>query len=153
MKRFYFGIICLLSLLFMTGCQIIPKALTNEEFIKIVQENGLNPIDVKEQFSEYDIIESATIGLSENGWQMEYYVLSDKNEAKNMFNKNKTSFEQKYKSGRKVNNIEIGNYNKYTLETKETYVTLVRINNTFLYTNVTPDKKEEVIKVIKALKY
>ena len=153
MKRKLITTLCLLTLILVTGCQLSKKALTTDEFNNITSNNGLTPVDVKDQFQKYNVIKEATIAVKQNEWQIEYYVLTDKENAKKMFNKNKNGFEKEYTSSKLNNNIEIGNYNKYTLETKEVYISLTRVDNTFLYADVPIKNKDEVVKLIKDLKY
>ena len=152
-KKLLLLFICMLTLLFVTGCDFTKKAITTDQFKKIAESKGLYAVDVKEQFKDFSFIKEATVAASQEGWQIEFYVLSDKDQAKSMYNKNLKTFQDYKGNGSKELKTEIGNYNKYTLETKDYYRLLTRVDSTFLYVEVPVVVKDKVNDVIDELGY
>lgn len=152
-KKILFGIMCVLTLLLTTGCALSKDSLTGEEFTKISDEKGMITADVKEQFAGYDYVLEANVAVSQEGWQIEHYVLETKEDAKTMYSKNKSDFE-KFSDSKNVSSVvEVGNYTKYTLETGEYYMVLSRVDNTLLYVKVPVNNKDSAVKLIDALGY
>lgn len=152
-KKLLLLFVCAIALVFVTGCDITKKAITTDQFIKVTEGKGLHTVDVKEQFKDFDFIKEATVAASQEGWQIEFYVLSDKDQAKSMYNKNLKTFQDYKGSGSKELKTEIGNYNKYVLETKDYYRVLTRVDNTFLYVEVPQVIKEKASDIISDLGY
>ncbi len=153
MKKKFVILLCFISIIFLTGCSIFKKSISTDEFIHIAEGKGLYTADVKQQFSANDEIISATIAASLDGWQIEYYTLTSKDDAKRMYNKNKSIFESDSVGGSKSATIDFLNYTKYTLENSTFYMVASRIDNTFLYAKVPIAYKSSAIDLINALGY
>ena len=89
MKRKIFTIIMLgITLFLITGCggESEPKtAITTKDFIKKAEKEGLIVADLKDQFSTVEYIKEATTAASSDGWQVEFYVIDKKKNAKTMY--------------------------------------------------------------------
>ena len=140
-----------LILLIATGCSITKKALTTEEFANIVKNQGMIVADVNEQFKDYGYIKEATVAANTEGWQIEFYVLDTKNDAKTMYNKNSIEFNKE--STNSSSKIEVGNYKKEVLESSDYYMVLARVDNTLLYVKVPTKYKEKAKEIVNALEY
>ena len=152
-KIIVIGILCIVMIFIITGCKATKKPLNGEEFTQIAEKHELTVVDVKEQFSENPEIETALVAAKIDKWQIEHYQLATKDDAKKMFEKNKTTFEELSKDSKKETKIEIGNYTKYTSETDDYFMLLSRVDNTFLYVRVPIEYKEDAIAIIKDLGY
>lgn len=152
-NRVFIGLLCLVSIFLLSGCLIVRRSLTAEEFSSIAERNNLNVVDVYEQFSEYNQITTANVAVSDDEWQVEHYTLKTKSDAQSMFHKNMELFEAEKTTGSKDSKIEIGNFIKYTLQTDSLYMVVSRIDNTLLYAKVPIEYKDAVNKVIKDLGY
>ena len=151
-KKLLMGIVLLLSVFVVAGCSFTKDAKTTEEFTKIASKEGLIVGDVKEsQFSEYEQIKEANVASSTDGWQLEFYVLDTVDHAKSMYNKNFNTFDKQ--PSKKKSQMEVGNYNRFTHETDETFVLLSRVDNTFLYVEVPMSNKQAAVKIIEELGY
>lgn len=150
-KKIFFGLLCLFTLLTLTGCGK-KASLTTEEFIKKAKENGYQIVDVKAQFSEYDELKDATLAMNDN-YQIEFYTLDNETNAKSMFDTNKATFESYKESSNIEFNKSMSNYNTYSLTSGEYYMYLSRIDNTLIYLRVKNTYKEEVKTFIKSLNY
>lgn len=153
-KKLFIISLCLLSVVFLTGCSIIKKALSAKDFNKIVEKNDMVAINAKEQFKDHSEIETATLAIEKDKkWQVEHYTLSTKADAKKMFDYNKSIFETEKSGLSKDRKIEYFNYTKYTLETDTYYMVASRIDNTFLYAKVPIEYKDAAIQFIKETGY
>ena len=152
MKKFILGIVIVLSVFMLGGC-FSKKAITTEEFKSQADKSGYKVVDAKDQYQEYDNITEATIAYNEEGFQVEFYVLTSEQDALNMFTTNKTSFENA-KAG---NNVETSssmkNYDTYSLTNNGEYSYLCRVDNTFIYSSVKQELKDKVTEFVDALGY
>ncbi len=153
MKKYIKLSLLLVVLLLLTACGLTKNAITVDEFKEKADAKGLIVVDVKEQFAEYDHIETATVAASNKGWQIEHYTLSNNKEASKMFNKNLKIFEASKGSSSKQNNIEIGNYRKFELETNGKYQVIIKSKNIFIYVDTYNEHKDEIKDFIKELGY
>ena len=150
-KKWILGFLCLLSILMITGCVFGKKALTKEEFTKIAEDHGYVITDVKEQFIDYEQIEEAIVASNKEGWQIEFYVLTDLSKATKMFNKNVNDFENE-PSGIQ-SSIDSKSYKKYTKENEDYYMSITMIDSTVLYLKVPAGQKDDAQEIVSALKY
>lgn len=152
-KKLFICLLCVISLIFVVGCGIGKKALTQKEFSKIAEDNKLTVIDVVDQFADHPEIKSASLAASPDGWQIEYYILDNAKNAKKMFEKNKLDFENLSSKGSNNTMIEIGNYAKYTADSDSYFMVAARVNNTFLFVKVPIQYKKAANSVIKDMGY
>ena len=92
-KKIFFILFCFISILFLTGCEIMKTPLTIEEFNKLAEDNQYYVVDSLEHFKDYEEIKGASIAVSSVGYQIEYYQLDTAANAKKMYNKNKITFD------------------------------------------------------------
>lgn len=152
MKKKILALFILGVLLFtVTGC-LDKKAITTEQFKKIAEKNNLIVTDVKNQFADFDYVYEATVAVSPEGYQIEFYVLSDVTNAQGMYTKNKNRFESEDTSSKK-SVVNLNNYTKYTQQTKESYKVLSRIDNTMIYVSESVKNKDKINKILKELGY
>ena len=147
MKKYIKLSLLLVGLLLLTACGLTKNAITVDEFKEKADAKGLIVVDVKEQFAEYDHIETATVAASNKGWQIEHYTLSNNKEASKMFNKNLKIFEASKGSSSKQNNI------KFELETNGKYQVIIKSKNIFIYVDTYNEHKDEIKEFIKELGY
>lgn len=88
----------------------------------------------------------------EDGYQIEFYVLGNSNDARQLFEHMKADLET-------LNSTSISttesraNYAKYSATTETHFLYATRIDNTVLYANVDVDDKDEVEKFIEEIGY
>lgn len=148
--------IIILLLLVTTGCNLAKKeSITTEDFKSKMQAKNFVIQDVKEtQFIEVTEIQKATIAIEEGyKYQIEFYELTDANAAKTLYDRNKLIFESNKGSSSAYTNVDINNYNKYTLKTDGQYKVVVRIDNTLIYLNVNQEYESNVKSILKELGY
>lgn len=151
-KNILLIVACIVMGFFLTGCGK-KTAITTEQFKNIGNTNNFVVSDVSVQFSSYNYINEATIIQNPNGWQMEFYVLSDEGYANSMFNTNKNTFESQKENSSLESSVSIGNYSTYSLTSGDYYMYLCRVDNTLLYVRVEKKFKDSVNKIIDELGY
>lgn len=155
MKKFlkvFSVVLCLGLVLVSTGC-FSKKTITSSKFKSVAESHKLTVTDVKQQFASVSYINEALVARSEKGYQLEFYVLSTKEDAISFFTQNKTIFEQAKDGASAETNMNGQNYEKYTLVVDGKYKLLSRVENTVLYLNIDDVYKDEVKKIVDELKY
>ena len=150
-KKVLLIFLCSVFLFALTGC-FSKTAITTEQFSKIAEENGLVATDVKSQFVDFDYVHEATVAVSPEGWQVEFYVLSDTFNAQKMYTKNKNRFELEDKTA-KTTTVDLKNHTKYTQQTDSSYKVLSRIDNTLIYVSEAKENKDKINDLLKKLGY
>ena len=147
------GILCLMLLVFTTACGK-KTAITSSDFKEKMESKGYTVEDATSQFSDYDYVKQVYIALnSDSEYQIEFYELSDNDNASSFFNNNRSTFEQSKSSSSSETSSSVGNTSKYTLTTNDKFKLLSRIDNTVIYLDVSEEYKSEVKDIIKELGY
>jgi len=151
-RNIILGIFCFLILLTLTGCGN-KNAISTDDFKTITEGRDYIIADATMQYSSYGYINEATIAQSPEGWQIEFYVLSDESYAEGMFNTNKATFET-YKGNSSISSSSnMENYSKYSLTSSGYYMYLCRIDNTLLYVKINDTYEDSVKDLINELGY
>lgn len=142
----------LIATLLMSGCGD-KAAITTEQFKSIAEENNCSTADATSQYAQYGVIDEATIALSSDGWQVEFYVLTDETNAAGMFDTNKEIFESLKGNASAEASSSTNNQSSYTLTSSGYYMHLCRVDNTLLYVKVDDTYKSDVKALIDELGY
>ena len=155
MKKILLGIILTISLLFLTACSLSKNALSTKDYIKIMKKKeNFTIADITSQCDENTYVKEATLALNNSKeYQIEFYVLDNKDSAKDMFNRNKKIFEESEYVSRFSETVNMINYSYYKITNEKEFKYICRVENTFLYINTSKDNKEEINKIIKELGY
>lgn len=151
-KGLLFSALLLAFIVLFTGCSK-KKAITGDTFKSKAEANGYTVTDVHEQYASYGYIKEAYVASSNDGYQIEFYVLNDSDYAKSMFETNKAIIENANGNNKMKTEVNLSNYSKYSVTTSTTYGYLSRIDNTLIYVNTSKDNKSNVSKFIKQIKY
>lgn len=151
-KKILLFSLSIFMLLFLTGCGN-KKAITKEDFIAKAEKHNYQIVDATSQFEQYDEIESATLALSPDNWQVEFYELNTSENAMAMFEHNKSKFED-YKDNTALEaSKSMSNYATYSLTSGGYYMYLSTVDNTLIYLRVKDTYKDTVKDFIKELAY
>ncbi len=150
-KGLLVSVICFIMLFIITGCGN-KKAISTDTFKTNAEGEGFTVTDVQAQYSSYGYINQATVA-AKDGYQIEFFVLSDSTYAKSMFDTNKAILENINGNNKTKTEINMSNYNKYTVSTSTNYGYLSRIDNTLIFINASNDKKDDIKKFVKKLGY
>ncbi len=152
-KSRIFGLVVLsIMVLFLSGCSKSVK--TSNDFKSIADKNGLVTVDVTSQYATYGTFKEAYVAQSNDGWQIEFFVLNKEEHAISMFETNKKIFEGYKEDGSSsYSEVNGSNYNKYSLNTGGYYMYICRVENTLVYLRVSDQYKDTVKGIIKSLGY
>ena len=154
MKKILLSIIFILSLFLLTACTLSKQVLTTADFSEIMEKKEFRIIDITNQYSENTYVKEATLAINNNNeYQIEFYVLDNKDSAKDMFNKNKRIFDESDSVARSSENVNMINYSYYKVTNDNEFKYICRVENTFIYINTSKDKKDEIINIINDLGY
>ena len=98
-------------------------------------------------------IKEAIYATSKDGWTVEFYVLKDNKSANDTFNSTQKIFEAFEENMTSRTSVNIGNYDTYTLTTKESYMHVCRVDNTVLVINTDIKNKEPAKELVDKLGY
>ena len=143
------GFIVLFTL---TGCGNKTVKATSD-FKSIAESKGYTVSDVTSQYSSYPDVTEATVAQSSSGYQLEFYVLDEIENAKNMFETNRETFDQNKGSNYSHSEVNLGNYSTYSLTNDGYYMYLSRVENTLLYVRVPKSYKDDIKGFVKELGY
>ena len=137
----------------LTGC-IKKTPVTTADFMAKAGESGLQCVDVKEQFADYDFIQEATIAAaSDLSYQLEFYVFTDSSQARSFYTNNRTNFDMNKGNVYMDTSKEGANYARYALNAGDRYMFVAYVENTVLYVDTDKTHKDDVNAIIDALKY
>ena len=155
MKKLKFiGSLFLIVIFLTVGCTSKKTPVDSAKFKEIMESEGLEIVDVKEQFSNSNEILEANVAVSEGfTYQIEFYVLDSNENAIDFYNYNKEIFEDSKTSVSSYKSAELGNYSKYILNNNGKYKVLSRIDNTVIYLDADKEYEEKIIEHLKKLGY
>ncbi len=151
-KKIILSTMLIIFLLFVTGCRN-KKALTQEQFRKIMKKKNYEIVDVTKNYQQAGYVVTALLAQNKKKtYQIEFYILKNEEQAKNFYDNNKTIFtSSKEEKAKKEINLE--NYEKFEQETMNKWNTVSRIDNTTIYVSANKTNKKEIKKVLKDLGY
>ncbi|MBQ4396348.1 MAG: hypothetical protein II828_02375 [Clostridia bacterium] len=137
----------------LTGC-VKKTPVTTADFMAKAGESGLQCVDVKEQFADYDFIQEATIAAaSDLSYQLEFYVFTNSSQACSFYTNNRTIFDMNKGNVYTDTSKEGANYARYALNAGDRYMFVAYVKNTVLYVDTDKTHKDDVNAIIDALKY
>lgn len=149
-KNIIIVVVLLITVLLM-GCTITKEAITKEEFVERMENEGYAIADATNQFDE-GVVKSVTLAINDK-FQIEFFDMPNADSAIVSFNTNKENI-QNVKGGKYVEKSKSGsNFDSYKLKTDESYYVVSRIEDTFIYAVVPEDEKDNLDKVLTLLEY
>lgn len=146
-------LIILFLLIILCGCSK-NASKSSDEFKSIMRDQKFYVMDTKEQFSEYDYIKESFAALDpDEEYLVEFYVLSDAENALSFYDLNKNIFMAEETDYSVSTNKDKERKNKYTLTTDDKYKVISRIDSTVLYVDAPKNFKNDVKKILKKLGY
>ncbi|MDO4431707.1 MAG: hypothetical protein Q4B80_00195 [Aerococcaceae bacterium] len=125
-----------------------------ETFAQVAKEQNLVVVDVTEQFANETHVKSAHLATPEqNEWQIEFFHVESDAHARAMFKQNKANFEAEKGNSSMKMNINIGNFNTFSMTANKTYYYLSRVDDTLIYVKADSAYKDQIKEFIKKLNY
>ena len=136
----------------LTGCGS-KSVKTTKDFTALANSYNLSTQNVKEsQYASDDSIKEGYVAYN-NNWQVEFYVLDSVKTASSNFDTNVEIFKESKGSTSSYVELEGKNYNSYNLISNGQYMYICRVDNTFIYANVSEEYKDDVKSFIKEFGY
>ena len=151
-KKYLFLGIMVFLLMLTVGCSMNKEAISTSEFVEIATSKGYETIDITDKYVDYDQVKEAT-KISEEGFDIEFYVLNSTSDAKEMYEKNKKLIDDNKDGMSTDTTVTAGNYETYDLKTTDNYIHLCQVDNTMLYVNVESSYQNKTNELIEELGY
>ena len=124
-----------------------------EDFYSIMEERGYTMTDATSQFDQYtNYIKKAYIAQNTD-YQIEFYELSNEENAISMYNTNKSKFESQKSNVYSHATTNMKNYSTYALTANGKYKYISRIDNTMIYLDVDEEYKDPIKNLMKEIGY
>ena len=134
MKRMAKILLIVLMTVFISGCAK-HKVFSIESFNLMLKNAKMASYDVTKDLPSSANIEKGSIGVSDDGWRIEYYIFKNVEDAKSVYNDNKLVFSKEDKiSVDRIVNEE--NYSKYYAVSDKYYMVVVQVKNAVVYAKV-----------------
>ena len=118
-----------------------------------MENKGYIMTDTTIQFAQYGDYMTKSYAAQKPGYQIEFYELSNVENAINMYNTNKLIFELQATDTSISSTASMKNYSKYSLSANGKYKYLSRIDNTLVYIDIDESYKDTVKDLIKEIGY
>ena len=147
MKKLKYFVFLSVLILFITGCSLKKETITIDEFQKVTESSNYTFVDSTDSFAEVDGIQK--VGIASNGsWQVEFYQLSSKAKAEDLFESNKQGFKEDVSNTSYEETTKGTNYKTYSLTTGTSYMYLSVVEDTLLYVRVPVEYRDQVRKFV-----
>lgn len=141
--------ICIITALFNRK-----TAITAEKFKTTMEAKGFTVTDVTNQFASHgDYVTKAYIAQDDENYQIEFYELSNLENATNFYHTNKKNFELQEANASKIHTIDRKKSAIYSIIANGRYKYLSRIDNTVIYIDESTSYQTSIQSVIKKLGY
>ena len=127
--------------------------ITADTFNTTMESKGYVMTDTTSQFSQYGSLMTKSYAAQKSGYQIEFYELSNEENAISMYNTNKTKFESQKTNASTSSTVSMNNYATYSLTTNGKYKYVSRIDNTLVYIDVDETYKDTVKDIMKEIGY
>lgn len=148
MKKIFITILLMICLFSVTGCFNKEKINTNELREKL-ETNGFVVVDNTEKLEDFPG-DSALVATNNSGYAIMLLSFPSVDVAKSSYEKLCAQAEE---DNAKTKTVTIGNYSEYTLESKNNYYYILRVDDRILVAYGTVSKKAEIKSKLKELGY
>lgn len=136
----------------LTGCGT-KNVKTTKDFTALANSYDLSTQNVKEsQYSSDNSIKEGYVAYN-NNWQIEFYVLDTVKTASSNYDTNVEIFNESKGNSSSYVEFEGKNYKSYSLSSNGQFMYICRVDNTFIYANVSEEYKDDVKAFIKEFGY
>ena len=136
----------------LTGCGT-KSVKTTKDFTALANSYDLSTQNVKEsQYSSDNSIKEGYVAYN-NNWQIEFYVLDTVKTASSNYDTNVEIFNESKGNSSSYVEFEGKNYKSYSLSSNGQFMYICRVDNTFIYANVSEEYKDDVKAFIKEFGY
>lgn len=126
---------------------------TADKFKATMEAKEFKVIDVTSQFAQYSDYMNKAYVAQKDGYQIEFFVLSNVENATNMYDINKKKFESQKGNSSAFYTTNMKNYSLYSITTNGKYKYISRIDNTLVYVDADANYQKEIKTILKTLGY
>lgn len=127
--------------------------ISADEFNTIMENKDYTTIETTSLFVQYENYMYKSYLAKEDGYQIEFYELSNEENAIDMYNTNEFKFKKEKENISAYTTVSMRNYSKFELTTNGKYKYLSRIDNTLIYIDVDEEYKDTVKSIMKEIGY
>lgn len=127
--------------------------VTADKFKTTMEAKEFRVVDVTSQFAQYSNYMNKAYVAQKDGYQIEFFVLSDVDNATKMYHTNKEKFESQKGNASGSYTTSMKNYSLYSITTNGKYKYVSRIDNTLVYVDADTNYQKEIKTVLKELGY
>lgn len=130
------------------------EPLSAKAFQEKMEYKDFETENIINEFQDDDSIKKAYIALEEDyEYKIEFYKLDEEEDAISFYNLRRESAKDSEDKILLTKEKSMGNNSKYTLETKDKYKVVSRIENTVIYADVDLKYEDEVKEILKEMGY
>ena len=134
MKKITKVFLIIMMTVILSGCAKY-KVFSIESYNLILKKEKMAIYDVTKDLPSSANIEKGSIGVSDDGWRIEYYIFKDAKDAKSVYDDNKLVFSKEEKIDKEHSENE-DDYNKYYAINDKYYMIVTRVKNSVVYAKV-----------------
>lgn len=160
MKKGVIIVLIILAVIIVGVCILVGSlnkekvSITADDFKTTMQAKGYTVSDVTSQFSQYgNYISKAYVAQDGTKYQIEFYELSNLDNATNFYNTNKAKFESQKGNASSSYTASMKNYSTYSITTNGKYKFVSRVDNSVVYIDANTIYQDSIKSVVKELGY
>ena len=152
MKKILFFVVIIISSLILSGCG--KKEITVNDFLSVAGRYGYISEDItnKDKVNNPKIVQSISVS-NNSDININFIVFEDLNAAFNKYSIIQKEVEKFKQQGYLFNNVSETNYESYTLNTKENFYYVARLEKTYLYIKGNYKSKDEIVSFVEEIGY
>ena len=127
--------------------------LSLKQFEEMMKSKNYMVVDVTNQFSGAEGYLDGVYLANNSKFQIEFFDLSNEENAIGTFNTNKNNFEASKENSSTSYSVNLKDYSVYSVKTGGKFKYVSRVKDTVIYLNIDAEYQEEVEAVLKELGY
>lgn len=128
-------------------------SMSADNFKTMMESKEYTVTDTTSLFAKYENYMLKSYVARKNDYQIEFYELSNEENAISMYATNKSKFESQISNAYARTSVSMKNYEKYSLTANGKYKYLSRIDNTLIYIDANEEYKDEITNCMKEIGY
>lgn len=153
-KAVFLLLLCLMIAFVFTGCKN-KDTISSDFFKSTLESKGYQISDITEEYDDYGIQTGVLMAVDseEINVEFQFHQMIGEEEAQTMFYDNKKIWDEKEGERSYCTELNVANYNKYSLQIDGEYVVFSQIADTLILVHTSSEYKDEVKEVLALLGY
>jgi len=155
MKKTITLLAVMVAVVALAGCKLSRTPIDAETFAAKAAAAGYTVTDATQELNQADTVAClfAAKGTEEDGYKIEFRVLSSVEQASAMHRVNRLYMEAQKGSRYSQSDVSAGNYSSYKLTSNQWYHVSSRTENTFVYVVASDEYKDEIAAFLREIGY